>query len=54
MSRRTREQLHSRSVHGFPYGLIHVSTDNEVFFLAYAQERRRPGYWRDRLTDLAV
>lgn len=48
----TVPQLYSRSVHGFPYDLIYVSTGDEVFVLAYAQERRRPGYWRDRFTDL--
>lgn len=48
----TVPQLYSRSVDGFPYDLIYVATDDEVFILAYAQERRRPGYWLDRLRDL--
>lgn len=48
----TVPQLYSRSVNGFPYDLIYVATDEEVFILAYAPERRRPGYWRDRLNDL--
>jgi len=48
----TVPQLYSRSVHGFPYDLIYVATDSDVVILAYAPERRRPGYWSDRLSDL--
>lgn len=35
----TVPQLYSRSVHGFPYVLIYVATDDEIFILAYAPTR---------------
>ncbi|MGO1544019.1 MAG: hypothetical protein ACTHXA_06725 [Gulosibacter sp.] len=36
----------------FPYGIIFFVRDDEVVVVAYAHERRRPGYWRKRLKDL--
>jgi plasmid stabilization system protein ParE len=33
----------------FPYTLIYFVEDEIVFVVAVAHERRRPGYWRDRL-----
>lgn len=36
----------------FPYGIIYFVHDNAVVVVAYAHERRRPGYWRKRLKDL--
>lgn len=33
----------------FPYRLIYAVGEGELFVLAVAHERRRPGYWTDRL-----
>jgi len=35
-----------------PYGIIYFVQDNEVVVVAYAHERRHPGYGRKRLKDL--
>ncbi|WP_101847389.1 hypothetical protein [Zhihengliuella sp. ISTPL4] len=42
-------RVYSRSVAGFPFDILYAVIDDEVFVLAYAHERRRPGYWRHRL-----
>lgn len=34
----------------FPYGLVYVRQDSLIIGLAVAHLRRRPGYWRQRLT----
>ena len=31
---------------------LHFVRDDVVVVVAYAHERRRPGYWRERLQDL--
>ncbi|MCO5170129.1 MAG: type II toxin-antitoxin system RelE/ParE family toxin [Planctomycetes bacterium] len=33
----------------FPYRFVFVAHPDEVLVLAFAHERRRPGYWRDRV-----
>ncbi len=38
-----------KSVEGFPYGIVYCVTATEIVILAYAHERRRPGYWESRL-----
>jgi plasmid stabilization system protein ParE len=35
---------------GFPYALVFVTTDDRVTVLAVAHAKRRPLYWRRRLT----
>lgn len=35
----------------FPYTLIYLFEDAEVTIIAVAHQRRRPGYWRERLTS---
>ncbi len=42
-------QIRSKQVNGFPYQVLYIIRDNELIVVAYAHERRRPGYWRDRL-----
>lgn len=32
-------------VSGFPYGVVYVVRAEEIVILAYAHDRRRPGYW---------
>ncbi len=44
-SHRTRRCLCNR----FPYSVIYRHQDDEVTIYAVAHQKRRPGYWRDRL-----
>jgi hypothetical protein len=39
-------------VEGFPFGVIHVVKGGTLVVVAYAHERRRPGYWRGRLAGI--
>lgn len=32
----------------FPYAIVFEETKDEIWILAIAHTRRRPGYWRDR------
>lgn len=36
----------------FPYSVVYFVHDGELVIVAFAHERRRPGYWRTRLHDL--
>lgn len=47
--RRSEPQTYSRSVTGFPFDIIYLRDDREVYVVAYAHERKRPGYWTHRL-----
>jgi toxin ParE1/3/4 len=38
-------------VPGFPYDLVYRVTGELVQILALAHQRRRPGYWKDRIGD---
>lgn len=49
--RRRHPIVRSKRVDGFPYRVVYFVRDAEVVVVAYAHERRRPGYWRDRLGD---
>lgn len=44
--------IRRKGVETFPYGIIYFVRDDEVIVVAYAHEKRRPGYWRKRLEDL--
>ena len=35
-------------VPGFPYGLLYRAEPDQIFIVAVAHLRRRPGYWRHR------
>ncbi len=37
-------------LHRYPFGLVYVQRSNLIFGLAVAHLKRRPGYWRDRMT----
>lgn len=41
--------VRSASVSVFPYHVIYYLTDTSVVILAYAHNRRKPGYWQHRL-----
>jgi plasmid stabilization system protein ParE len=43
----TRRMLVER----FHYDVIYIVRDDEVLVVAVAHQRRKPGYWRRRLTD---
>lgn len=47
--RRRTPQVYSRSVAGFPFDVIYLQIDDEVYIVAYAHERRQPGYWEPRI-----
>lgn len=47
--RRSTPQVYARSVAGFPFKVVFLMDDDEVVVVAYAHERRRPGYWDDRV-----
>lgn len=47
--RRSEPQVYSRSVAGFPFQVIYLLVEDEVLVVAYAHERRLPGYWADRV-----
>lgn len=44
-------QIYSRSIAGFPFDIIYLLIDDEVYIVAYAHEKRRPGYWLRRPND---
>ncbi|WP_454131724.1 hypothetical protein [Microbacterium lacticum] len=44
--------IRRKGVEDFPYGIVYFVRDDEVIVVAYAHEKRRPGYWRSRLRDL--
>lgn len=41
--------VRSRRVAGFPYRLVYLVQVTELVVVALAHEKRKPGYWRDRL-----
>lgn len=41
--------VRSKSVRVFPYRVLYYVTDASIVILAYAHQRRRPGYWQHRL-----
>lgn len=43
--------IRSKSVHGYPYRVIYAVESDAILKLAYAHNRRKPGYWRDRLAN---
>ncbi len=47
--RKGEPQIYTRSVAGFPLAIVYLVIDEEVYVVAYAHERRRPGYWKHRV-----
>ena len=43
--------IRSRAVRGYPYRIVYVVEPDAILILAYAHERRAPGYWFHRLDD---
>ncbi|WP_382309203.1 hypothetical protein [Herbiconiux sp. UC225_62] len=50
-NQRRTPQIYSRSIAGFPFDIVYVLVGGEVFVVAYAHEKRLPGYWTHRLSD---
>lgn len=44
--------VRTQGIDVFPYRIIYVVREGDVVVVAYAHERRRPGYWRERLSDV--
>lgn len=42
-------QVRSMRVRVFPYRVLYYITDTAVVIVAYAHQRRRPGYWHHRV-----
>lgn len=49
--RQTSPQIYTRSVAGFPFKVIYLELDEEILVVAYAHEKRRPGYWMHRVDE---
>lgn len=42
--------IRSAAIRGYPYRVVYVVEPDATLILAYAHERRKPGYWLSRLT----
>lgn len=42
--------VRSKSVDGFPYRVVYFVAGDELAIVAVAHAKRRPAYWRDRVT----
>lgn len=42
--------IRSRVVRGYPYRVVYAVEPDAILILAYAHERREPGYWLHRLS----
>jgi toxin ParE1/3/4 len=40
-----------RLVAGFPFSVVYKETDDAVWVVAVAHGKRRPGYWRKRMSE---
>jgi hypothetical protein len=41
--------IRSKAVRGYPYRIVYTVEQGAILILAYAHERREPGYWLHRL-----
>ncbi len=44
--------IRSKSVRGYPYRVIYAMEPDVILIIAFAHDRRKPGYWHDRLNQL--
>ena len=44
-----RGRARRKTLEQFPYSVIYSLPPNEIFVLAIAHQKRRVGYWQDRL-----
>lgn len=45
------EGLRKCVVNRFPYTIFYLELDNRIWIAAIAHQRRRPGYWSNRLPE---
>ncbi len=45
-------EIRRAKLHRFPFHIFFAVRDEEIVVIAVAHERRRPGYWSDRLDDV--
>ncbi len=50
MGRDLGDSIRRFPVRAFPYHLIYLPDAGDVYIVAFAHERQRPGYWRSRMT----
>jgi toxin ParE1/3/4 len=43
------DNVRRRALHRFPYNLLYVQESSGITIVAIMHQKRRPGYWRDRL-----
>lgn len=43
--------IRGKAVRGYPYRVVYTVEPGTILILAYAHERREPGYWLHRLSD---
>lgn len=43
--------LRGRKFRAYPYRVVYYIRADEIVVIAYAHEKRRPGYWQGRMTD---
>lgn len=43
--------IRSKHIRRFPYRIIYTVEPDGILILAYAHQRRQPGYWLHRLSD---
>jgi len=43
--------VRSKGVHDFPYRVVFFVQGDKLIIVAVAHTKRRPGYWRDRVTS---
>ena len=41
--------VRTQTVARFPYRALYYLTDHELMFVAFAHNRRKPDYWKDRV-----
>lgn len=44
-------EVRRRKISGFPYQAVYLVRGDTIVIVSYAHERRRPGYWSERLAD---
>lgn len=44
--------VHGFIVRGYPYTIVYEVQGEDIWVIAYAHHKRRPGYWRKRLKQI--
>ena len=45
------KHLRKFAIRPYPYAIIYAFSDDEITIVSIMHQKRRPGYWRNRLTD---